>query len=155
LWFNEDGTTTVYQIEGLIVAAGATAGIALEISSAAEIVTIAGGEAATAADRLSKNTSPTTSAATERMVQVTSWAKEGITPDLTSGRWVQIGEPTKLNFLKTGLTGPKMFVEGGIRLENSNVPYSNFVTGKVPENSIQWPKGAEFWKGVLGQRQIK
>ena len=43
---------------------------------------------------------------TERMVQVTSWADKGITPDLNPGRWVQLGDATPVNFLKTGLPGP-------------------------------------------------
>lgn len=45
---------TAYQIEGLILAACATAGIALEYLSAIEVATVTGGEAITGADRISK-----------------------------------------------------------------------------------------------------
>jgi len=90
--------------------------------------------------------------------RVTSWADEGITPDLNSGRWVQLGEPTKLSFWMTGLPGPKAWIGKKfpfIRLEKSKVPYNNSVTADIPASQLQWPSGWEKWKGMLGQRQIK
>ena len=42
---------------------------------------------------------------------VSSWASEGMTPDLNPGRWVQLGEATPSNFLKTGLPGAKAYFQ--------------------------------------------
>jgi len=94
----------------------------------------------------------------ERYVQVTSWAEEGITPDLNPGRWVQLGGSTKLNLLLTGLPGPKLILEGEapfIRLQRSRVSFENSITDEVPASVLSWPQGVEFWKGFLGQRQLK
>jgi hypothetical protein len=94
----------------------------------------------------------------ERKLQVTSWASRGATPDLAPGRWVQLGGPTRLNFLKTGLIGPKAYLSDRfpyLRLSRSNVPFSNSITGKVPSSSLSWPTGIEAWKGLLGQRILK
>ena len=85
---------------------------------------------------------------------VTPWADEGITPDLTSGRWVQIGNATIVNFLKTGLPGPKLYLNP-LKLQNSKVPFSNSITGQVPASAFKFPSGLERWKALLGQRQIK
>jgi len=90
---------------------------------------------------------------TPNLKTVTSWADEGITPDLNPGRWVQLGEATTPNFWKTGLPGPKLTLNP-LKLEGSKVPFSNSVTGQVPASSLQWPSGWEKWKGILGQRQI-
>lgn len=93
-----------------------------------------------------------------QMVQVTSWADAGITPDLTSGRWVQLGGPTQLNFLRTGLPGPKGYLQSEFpffRIESSKVPFENYITGEVPAASVQWPRGADVWRGIFGQRQLK
>jgi hypothetical protein len=89
---------------------------------------------------------------------LTSWASEGITPDLNLGRWVQLGDATKANFWKTGLLGPKATLQSKapfLKIEGSKVPFANSITETVPTSSLQWPKGWEWWKGILGQRQIK
>ena len=94
---------------------------------------------------------------TEKRVTVTSWAAKGITPDLSPGRWVQLGEATKWNFFKTGLLGPKAYTKEAfpfIRFEWSKVPLSNSITGEVPVFKVQWPPGWEAWKGILGQRVL-
>lgn len=65
---------------------------------------------------------------TPNLKTVTSWANEGITPDLNPGRWVQVGEATKPNFWKTGLPGPKLTLNP-LKLEGSKVPFSHSVTG--------------------------
>ena len=87
-------------------------------------------------------------------VTVTSWASEGIKPDLKPGRWVMLGKPTLWNFIKTGLWGPKATLLPP-KLTRSNVPFTNSITGQVPKSSLQWPSGWEFIKGILGQRVIK
>ena len=90
----------------------------------------------------------------ENLKTVTSWADEGITPDFSPGRWVQLGKATKTNFCKTGLPGPKLYLNP-LKLQRSKVPFTNSVTREVPASSLQWPSGVEKWKGILGQRQIK
>jgi RHS repeat-associated protein len=90
--------------------------------------------------------------------KVSSWASDGITPDLNPGRWVQLGDATKANFWKTGLPGPKAYFQSAapyLRIESSKVKFANSITGPVPTSSLQWPQGWEWWKGMLGQRQIK
>lgn len=44
----------------------------------------------------------------QKLVQVTSWAKEGIMPDLSSGRWVMKGGASWSNYVRTGLPGGKI-----------------------------------------------
>ncbi len=94
----------------------------------------------------------------EKLVTVTSWADKGITPDLNPGRWVQVGEATNLNFIKSGLPGPKAYASDVlpyVRFEGPKVPFANSITGDVPASSLQWPPGFEVWKGILGQRVPK
>ena len=89
---------------------------------------------------------------TANFTKVTSWASEGVTPDLNPGRWVQLGDATKTNFLKTGLLGPKAYFQSEVpflRLESSEVPFENSITGTIPASSLEWPKGWEAWKGIL------
>ena len=91
-------------------------------------------------------------------VQVSSWASPGIKPDFAPGRWVQVGEATPFNFLKTGLPGPKgdwAPFPKIITIKPSNVPLSNSATTSVPASTLQWPPGREVWKGTLGQRVIQ
>jgi RHS repeat-associated protein len=91
-------------------------------------------------------------------VVVTTWADAGITPDVNPGRWVQLGEATWTNFWKTGLPGPKAYSSSQFpffKLVPSKVPFTNSLTVQLPASSLQWPPGAEFLKGLLGQRVIK
>ncbi len=98
---------------------------------------------------------------TAKVMRVTSWAEEGVVPDLNPGRWVQLGGPTRWNFIKTGLWGGKF--EVGLSSEfpwmlqkvPSNVPITNYITDFVEQSKLMWPGGWEFIKGVLGQRVIK
>jgi len=93
-----------------------------------------------------------------QMVQVTSWADAGITPDLNPGRWVQVGGPTQLNFLMTGLPGPKGYLQSEFpffKIEGSKVPFGNYITDEVPASSVQWPQGVDVWRGIFRQRQLK
>ena len=102
--------------------------------------------------------------AKQRLVQVTSWAGQGLDPDLNPGRWVQIGGPTVSNFIKTGLWGGKF--EFGFtrsfpwifRWTSSNVPFSNYITEFVSTTNLVWPRELGVFfdtiKGLLGQRII-
>lgn len=90
--------------------------------------------------------------ASTETVTVTSWASEGITPDLNPGRWVMKGGPTWANYIKTGLWGPQF--EPGVGFFTSEVPFANSITGEIEETSLRWPSGWEFVKGLLGQRVI-
>jgi RHS repeat-associated protein len=90
-----------------------------------------------------------------KLVKVTSWAERGVIPDLNPGRWVQLGGPSRWNFLKTGLPGPKAYFSNSapfVRLEASRVPFANSITGDVSASALRWPPGLEKWKGILGQR---
>jgi RHS repeat-associated protein len=94
----------------------------------------------------------------DRLVLVTSWASRGVTPDLASGRFVQLGEPTRWNFLKTGLPGGKLYFDGTfpwVTWAPSDVDVTNFISGLVPRSALSWPRGIEFWKGILGQRMLR
>ena len=93
-----------------------------------------------------------------QMVRVTSWAEEGITPDLNPGRWVQLGDPTKVNFWRTGLPGPKgTFIDEFpyLKIQRSKVPFTNSITDDVPAASLQWPPSLDKWRGLFGQRKLK
>ena len=89
---------------------------------------------------------------------MTSWGDKGITPDLDSGRWVMKGGPTKVNFWKSGLPGPKVVRSNEFpffRIQKSQADFSNFTTGEVPTSSLKLPPGAEVIKAPLGQRVLK
>jgi RHS repeat-associated protein len=91
-------------------------------------------------------------------VTVTSWAERGIVPDLARGRWVQLGGPTRLNFVKTGLIGPKAELAWAwppVRFFPPRVPFANSITGRVPRSALAWPRGLESFKGILGQRVLR
>jgi RHS repeat-associated protein len=89
------------------------------------------------------------------MVRVTSWAESGVTADLNPGRWVQLGEATPRNFWKTGLPGPKGTFTNEfpfLKFERSKVPFSNSISDSVPASSLEWPSGADKFRGGFGQR---
>jgi len=93
-----------------------------------------------------------------KLKTVTSWADKGITPDLNAGRWVQLGEATKLNFWRTGLPGPKVnlsLTPPSASVRGSKVPFSNSITNDIPSSSLQWPPGLDKWRGLFGQRKIR
>jgi len=90
-----------------------------------------------------------------KTTQVTSWADKGITPDLKSGRWVMKGGPTKANFWKSGLPGPKVYWSKKfpfLKFKKSKADFTNFITDKVPASSVNLPPGPEVIKAPLGQR---
>jgi RHS repeat-associated protein len=92
------------------------------------------------------------------LTKVTSWADEGITPDLIPGRWVQLGDATKTNFWRTGLPGPKVHISlkpPSVSVQGSKVPFTNSITDDIPTSSLQWPPGLDKWRGLFGQRKIK
>ena len=70
---------------------------------------------------------------------VSSWAPNGVTPNLQSGRWVMTGGATPRNWIQTG----------------TGYPYGNSVTGNVARSQLAWPSGWESIKGHMGQRIIK
>ena len=90
--------------------------------------------------------------------RVTSWADEGIVPDLNPGRWVVKGGPSKWNYWKTGLAGPKVSFQNKypfFKVKKSKADFSNFKTDELPSTSLKLPPGAEIIKAPLGQRVIK
>jgi len=92
------------------------------------------------------------------MIQVTSWADRSDYPDLTPGRWVQLGGPTLVNYWLTGLPGGKIVAQKSwpyFRYQKNRSDYSNYITALVEDNSLSWPKSPDgFIKGLFGQRQI-
>lgn len=78
---------------------------------------------------------------------VVSWAEEGMTPDLNSGRWVMAGFNNLRNFSLSGI-----FTRG--------YPKTNVIEGTLGVNELSYPIGetAKIWeigKGLFGQRIIK
>ena len=86
------------------------------------------------------------------LVRVTSWAGEGIAPDLNAGRWAMLGDASAPNYLGTGLWGPSYSAEAGFYSNASS--FANSITGEIEASRLSWPSGWEAWKGVLGQRVI-
>ena len=94
----------------------------------------------------------------DKLVKVTSWADKGIQPDLNPGRWVMTGEPTKLNFWKSGLPGPKAYFTNEFpyfKIQKSTADFTNYITDFVPQSSLKFPSGIEIIKAPFGQRIIK
>lgn len=78
---------------------------------------------------------------------VVSWAENGMSPDLNSGRWVMAGFNNLRNFSLSGI-----FARG--------YPKTNVIEGVVNGNNLSYPIGgsAQKWeivKGIFGQRIIK
>jgi hypothetical protein len=93
--------------------------------------------------------------------QITTWADKGIEPDFSSGRWVQLGPPTLMNWWLSGLPGGKFYF-------NKSWPWftwianqsdlANYATTMIDQSRLEWPYGwgLDGWiKGLLGQRRIK
>ena len=93
-----------------------------------------------------------------RMVIVTSWADEGITPDLQSGRWVMLGEKTKWNYWRSGLPGGKILKSNKFpwfKYEGNQTKFDNSITASIPASQVRWPSGLDRIRGLFGQRIIK
>jgi len=92
------------------------------------------------------------------LVQVSSWADRGVTPDLNSGRWVMLGGPTLVNYYSTGLAGGKFFTSWPI-WERSTVSVTNVITRLMFVDDLISPTNAEpylgYIKWLLGQRIVK
>jgi hypothetical protein len=92
-----------------------------------------------------------------KLANVTSWADTDIDPDLTVGRWVQLGKPTLLNFWLTGLPGGKFYFTDSfpfIKYVKNQASFTNHIHGFV---MVRWPTGFGpdgYIKGLLGQRII-
>lgn len=92
------------------------------------------------------------------MVIVTSWADEGITPDLQSGRWVMLGEKTKWNYWRSGLPGGKILKSNKFpwfKYEGNQTKFDNSITASIPASQVRWPSGLDRIRGLFGQRIIK
>ncbi len=91
-------------------------------------------------------------------VKVTTWAPNGITPDLNPGRWVMLGGPSRLNYILSGLPGGKFFFGSKwpfVKVASSGTSLANHTTDFIDKSRLAWPPGWEKWKGILGQRVIK
>ncbi|MEJ2066352.1 MAG: hypothetical protein P8X74_24240, partial [Reinekea sp.] len=114
------------------------------------------GAVAGAAVKLAKTTSKA-----DKLITVTSWADKGHVPDLKPGRWVIKGKASALNFLKTGLNGPKVDIMKKfpfVKFQRSKASFKNSITGSIPSSKLEVPKGfgPDGWiKALFGQRKIK
>lgn len=94
-------------------------------------------------------------------MKVTTWAPKGVKPDLKSGRWVQIGGPSLLNFWLTGLPGGKMFLSSRFPFfsyRKNDADFDNYLTVDIQENMLQLPRGFGpdgYIKALFGQRRVK
>src|SRR5262249_9200647 len=80
-----------------------------------------------------------------------------VNPDLGGSRLRRpIGGPTRWNFLRSGLIGPKGYLISEfpyLQLKLPNVSFSNSITGQIPASSLAWPSGIEWLiKGCFGLR---
>ena len=73
---------------------------------------------------------------------VTSWAPDGVVPDIGSGRWVMTGYNNYRNYRFSGIW-------------KKDYPGNNYTTGVVEGSQITYPSGWEVIKGLFGQRVIK
>lgn len=75
--------------------------------------------------------------------QVSRWGRPGLQPD----DWVQLGSPTRRNYIFTGKW------QSGFG--NTFTPFKNGETYFLPKEEIVWPSGwgvDGWWKGLLNQR---
>lgn len=96
-----------------------------------------------------------------KKVPVVTWAGKS-TPDFSPGRWVQIGEPNRWNFFKTGLVGPKIdpkvksqFPFFELNYRSPTAKFSNHRTMMIEKSKLQRPD--KRWEAWLkpGQRRIR
>ncbi|HZR27576.1 MAG TPA: hypothetical protein VFA71_02250, partial [Terriglobales bacterium] len=73
-------------------------------------------------------------------VTVSRWGR----PGLEAGDWVMKGEANYWNYLKSGKWDPGPW--------NEFAPYNSGQEFTVPSDTLEWPSGWEFIKGILGQR---
>jgi hypothetical protein len=75
--------------------------------------------------------------------QVSRWGRPGLQPD----DWVQLGGPTRLNYILSGKWQPGF--------GNKFTPFRNRETFFLPSEQIVWPSGwgiDGWWKGLFNQR---
>ena len=70
---------------------------------------------------------------------VTSWAGEGITPDLNSGRWVMLSKPNKFSFYLTAAFGGRINTKKRIFKKGDGPLFCNHITKEVPWNQLSLP----------------
>ncbi len=91
-------------------------------------------------------------AGTTGTVTVTSWAPEGVVADLAEGRWVMQGGATYMNYFRTFLWGPTYTVGEGFAWQGAGM--ANSITGEVAAESVAWPAGLNWVRGLFGQRVL-
>lgn len=93
------------------------------------------------------------------LVLVTTWAPNN--RDFNPNRWVQLGGPTILNYILTGLPGGKIYVNKTfpyIRWERPTTTFRDHTSTYIDRSRLRIPSGfgPDGWiKGLLGQRIIK
>ncbi|MFY4857617.1 hypothetical protein ACOTVL_04070 [Aliarcobacter butzleri] len=85
-------------------------------------------------------------------INVTSWASEGITPDLNSGRWVMLSKPNKLSFYFTLAFGGRLDTKNRTFKKGGGPFFCNYITKEVTWNQLALPckrKGEEHFIGLI------
>jgi hypothetical protein len=96
-----------------------------------------------------------------RKTLVTTWAPRGTKPTIVSGRWVQLGGPTVINYWLTGLPGGKVYFSRSypfVRYQRNDTDINNCITAMVNEDDLEFPKGVGadgMIKALFGQRKIR
>ena len=95
------------------------------------------------------------SGAKSQYITVTSWAKGPAgTANLSANRWVMVGGPTRLNFIRTGLWGPQMTLRP-FSFSWGGGQYSS-ITREVLRSRVGYGPGLDGAKGALfGQRYYR
>ena len=76
----------------------------------------------------------------EEPILVSRWGR----PGLREGDWVMRGGTTRMNYLLSGKWDPFPW--------NEYAAYSSGQTFEVSLDLLHWPRGLDWWKGILGQR---
>lgn len=87
-----------------------------------------------------------------KAINVTSWASEGITPDLNSGRWVMLSKPNKLSFYFTAAFGGRLDTKDRTFKKGAAPLFCNYITKEVTWNQLALPckrKDEEHFIGLI------
>lgn len=91
-------------------------------------------------------------------VQVAHWEAVGRSAELQANQWVMIGSNKNvLNYLLSGvgLGNVRISAKFPYLTKGKSYPFRNSSITEVSYSQLQWPKGWEKWKGLIGQRRYK
>lgn len=94
-------------------------------------------------------------------VQVAHWAPAsapvGANTVLQANQWVMIGSNANvINYVMSGVGVRNVSLSRKFPfLKGQSYPFRNSFVQEVQHSQLQWPKGWEAWKGLVGQRRYK